>query len=354
MTRILASSRWVVPTSAFLAAACGNVPDPPIKGVQRVEVNVLVTSERVEVHAHQPGGCREATEFPAANDCETFGWAINGFADAPWVTSICRPEPTCVSEIRLERDGELVASADGPSVGFRTSLGDAQGTVVLEGCGKPIVADLPAPLDENVDFQIEARGSDIAIEATGTGVTSVFGRSESVPYFLEGAFRSACRSDGISVDLPTTDHFDAYTVSAFALGEPVTVDRGVQIFPARASGKLVSKSADLDPLWEAAVLLAPQSRFYESCADYCTAWNDGCQVQSDDPDACAVTCVMSGELFVACADEFESLIQCSAETLTCNEVVVENYSEDPTRDSSTSMPTCPVEQEAYDACLEAQ
>jgi hypothetical protein len=321
------------------------------------EVNVFVTPERVEVHAHQPGSCREATAFPAANDCETFGWCINGLADAPWVTSLCRPKPTCITEIRLERDDEVVGTADGPSVVFRTALGDAQASIVLEGCGQPIVADLPAPLDEDVNFEIEARGSDIVVEATGASVTSVFGRSASVPYFLEGEFISACRGDGRSVDVPTTDHFDAYTVSAFAFGEPITVDgvKGkVRIFPARASGALVSKSADLDPLWETAVLLAPQSRFYTSCESYCTAWNEGCQVQSDDPDACTVSCVMAGELSVNCADEWESLIECSAETLTCDELVVQSYAEDPTLRSSTGMPTCPVEEEAYAACVEAQ
>jgi hypothetical protein len=153
--------------------------------------------------------------------------------------------------------------------------------------------------------------------------------------------------------LPTTDHFDAYTVTAFALGTPV-VDGGIRIFPARAGGELVSRSADLDPLWEAAALLAPQSRFYETCDGYCTAWNEGCQVQSDDPDACVVSCVTSGELAVGCADEWESLMQCFAETLTCDLVVVENFAENPTRSSSASMPTCPVEQQAYDACVEAE
>jgi hypothetical protein len=63
---------------------------------------------------------------------------------------------------------------------------------------------------------------------------------------------------------------------------------------------------------------------------------------------------MAGELSADCADEFESLIECSAETLTCDEVTVASYAEDPTLRSSTGMPTCPIEEEAYAACVEAQ
>jgi hypothetical protein len=350
MARTVFLFHRVTPALALLAVGCGDVPDPKERKV--VEVNVVVTPDRVEVHAHQPGSCREASAFPGANDCETFGWAMN-LADEPYVTSVCRPEPTCITEIRLERDGELVATADGPSVAFHTTLGDAQGSVILEGCEKPIAAELPAPLDEDVDFEITARGSGVAIEATGTSVASVFGRSQSLPYYIYGGFWSTCRSVGTSVELPTSDHFDAYTVNAFALGEPL-VDAGIRIFPARAAGELVSRSADLDPLWEAAALLAPQSRFFETCDDYCTAWDEGCQVHSDDPDACVVSCVASGELAVGCANEWESLMQCFAENLTCDGVVVENLAEDPTRRFSASAPPCPVEQQTYDACVEAE
>lgn len=217
---------------AGTALGCSDAPEKP---TPELEVNVLVTTERVEVHVHEEGSCREATAFPAANRCETFGWAIIG-QPSDHATSVCRPEPTCVREVRLERDGEVVGSANGPSVGFRVTLAGVPARVVLEGCGDDVAVDLPAPLEGDVSFDVHAVTSGIAVEASGANVSGVFARSASVPFFPTGEFISACRSDGTTVELPTSDNFDAYGVAAFALGDAVSAGSGVRVFPARAHG----------------------------------------------------------------------------------------------------------------------
>jgi hypothetical protein len=333
-----------------LVAGCGEAP--AAENGEAVEVRVAVTTEHVEVHVHQPGSCREVTAFPANSSCETFGWALLGVQSSS-VTEQCTPEPTCVKEIRLERNGEVVGSSEAASVSFRSALASGDARVVLTGCGDPIVVELPAPLEGEVDFE-HADGSDgIVVQAVGPSVTGVLGRAEGAVPFAKG-FSSACRSDSGEVKLPTVDEFDTYIVTSLALGTPTTSREGaLQVFPARAHQELVSQSVPVGPVWDAAVLLAEQSPAYPGCEDYCESWQTGCAIEGD-VTSCAVQCVAIASLKPSCSEQWDALLSCEEASLSCGQLLIVEHSEDPSRRRQEADESpCLAETSAFKACSEA-
>jgi hypothetical protein len=320
------------------------------KDDEALEVDVVVAPERIEVHAHHPGSCREVTAFPDTSACETFGWALLG-VESSSTTDRCNPEPTCVDEIRLERGDDTVAALPGPSVAFYTSSIESDLRVVLTGCEDPMVVELPAPLEQDVDFDVEANGSTIDVAATSSSVVGVLGRAEGLMPYARG-FMSSCRSESGPVALPTSDDFDSYSVTAFALGEPVSAGDAVRVFPARMHEEIFSKSADLGPLWDAALIVAQQSSLYPTCESYCSAWNETCWQGGEDVDRCSVSCVSAGVVVPDCEAEWNAFVSCLGDTLSCERAVAQTYSEDPSRRSSVAdTSSCPDEERAYDECV---
>jgi hypothetical protein len=334
-----------------LVAGCG--PKPDDEGTEVLDVNVAVTAEHVEVHAHQPGSCREATAFPSTSACETFGWALLG-VESTSATELCRPEPTCVTEIRLERNGEVVGSSDSASVSFHTALASDEASIVLSGCGDPIVVKLPPPLEGDVDFAHAQSSNGILVQAVGPSVAGVLGRAEGVVPFAKG-FLSACRSDSELVTLPTSDDFDTYVVTSLALGTPVISENGaVQVFPARKHQEIVSQAAPAGAVWEAAVLLAQQSPSYPGCEAFCESWQTECAIEGDFTE-CAVQCTAIGSLKPSCSEQWDALIQCQEASSSCRDLVVVAHSEDPSqRQQQGDESDCPAEESAFKDCYEAE
>jgi hypothetical protein len=334
--------------SLLLVAGCGGSrvdPEPE----RAPEVAVVVSSSLVEVHVQHTGGCREVTAFPGTDSCETFGWAVAGVETAV-LTPICRPKPTCVTEIRLERDGEVLAAVPGPSVGFSADIAGLGGRVVLSGCGDPITVELPPPLTDEVKFDINAEGETLHVGASGPSVRGVLARAVGVIPFPR-SFKSACRSEGAPLELPRSGDFSNYLITSFALGEPIVSAGGaVRTFPAQSHAQFVSTFTELGPAWAAAVLLAKQSSLYPTCDAYCAGWSEGCGL-GVDTEQCAVLCVTTGSLYPSCRDEWQTLLQCRQYAGSCDERSVTSYSEDPFKVTTSSEPTrCPDQQLAYDRC----
>jgi hypothetical protein len=341
--------RFALFCSLLLAPGCGGAREEQDLPDRALEVAVLVSAQRVDVHVHHPGSCREVTAFPGTAACETFGWAVFG-VESSSRTPICRPTPTCVTEIRLERGGEVVAAAPGPSVGFYDNIAELGGTIVLSGCGEPITVDLPPPLQGDVEFDVGAEDGAIQVAASGPSVRGVIGRAAGVIPFPRG-FTSACRSDGAPVELPLSDDFSNYSVAAFALGEPiVSADGRVSTYPAVEHDKVVSLAVDLGPVWAASVLLAKQSPLYPSSEAYCVAWDEACG-HGEDTEECAVLLTAAGSLEPSCSEEWQALVECRTDSLACDHATVAIYSEDPFQGSIGPEPTtCPDQQLAYDTC----
>jgi hypothetical protein len=341
--------------TSWLALGCGSTLEEPAKTA--LEVNVIVTSDWIGVHAHVPGSCREVTELPGTSTCETFGWALVGVESAS-VTDLCVPEPTCVTEIRLEREGQVVGTSQASSVGFNTTLDGDDAQVVLSGCGEPIVVELPRPLDGDIAFDAMVvrdateRVSGIRVEATGDSVVSVAGYAASQLLHAKG-FESSCRSESGPVELPVSDEYDTYVVTELALGEPTTLRNGsVHVFRGRRQHQVVSKTVPLGPVWDATLELAKQSPLYAGCESYCSAWQTGCQVEVD-LNQCAVECVAIGSAAPSCLDRFDALTRCQEASLSCSDTTVIEYSERLTTSKPAESSACATESEAFLVCLQS-
>lgn len=320
-------------------------------GESSLKVAVVVSAEQVGVFATTGKGCREATGFIDSNACETFGWALVGVQNAS-ATELCTPEPTCVEEVRLEVGGETVATAEGPSVGFFTPLAGSSATVVIEGCGEPIEIALPAPLSDEVELDVQAVESGFQVTAEGASVDSLLARAEGLPGYPRG-FLASCRGEATGLSVPTSDDFDTYALEIAALASPVAMGEGVTVFPARVERRIVSRSADLGPLWDAAVFAAEQSSHFTSCQSYCASWEEQC-AEGADTEACSVQCVANGELAPSCSETWHDFLDCLSDDPCSHSVVVE-YSEDPLRRSTEGRDTtCERERMDYEACLGAE
>jgi hypothetical protein len=320
-------------------------------GESNLEVAVVVSAEEVGVFATTAKGCREATGFVDSNACETFGWALVGVQNTS-ATERCTPEPTCVEEVRLEVGGETVAAAEGPSVGFFTHLEDSSATVVIEGCGEPIEVALPAPLSDEVELDVQAVESGLHVTAEGASVDSLLARAEGLPGYPRG-FLASCRGDATGVSVPTSDDFDTYAVEIAALASPVDMGERVTVFPARVGRGMVSRSADLGPLWDAAVVAAEQSSHFTSCQSYCTSWGEQC-AEGGDIEGCSVQCVVNGELAPSCSEAWHDLLDCMSDA-PCSRSLVVEYAEDPLRRSTELLgTTCESERMSYEACVGAE
>jgi hypothetical protein len=205
------------------------------------------------------------------------------------------------------------------------------------------------------DFDVQAdAGSDlIRVAAAGPDVVSVLARAEGIISFPR-SFRSACRSESATVDLPTSPDFDSYVVRTLALGEPQTAAEGrARVFPARRREQVVSGSVPLGPVWDAALTLAAQSPRHPACEGYCREWQQRCQA-SADPDQFTVTCVALGSLEPGCGDKLDRYMRCEQATLSCEDVSVVSYSEaNFDTDQSVTQSACGEEEQAYAGCVDA-
>jgi hypothetical protein len=96
------------------------------------ELRVTVSSTRVDVDAYDPMCRCDRQAPPSAGLCIRVDDVRNG--------NECNCLTHCVSGLRIERDGDLVATGPGSSIN-----GDFLGTtLVVRGCGEDVVVPLPA------------------------------------------------------------------------------------------------------------------------------------------------------------------------------------------------------------------
>lgn len=303
-----------------------------------VELRALVSSRHVEVYLHESGNtCFESGEFHQQPGCHSRTWDL--FSAGPH----CPFNTTCATKIRLESGDEVLESSDHELEGTYATYAEfdlmaplsADARLIIEGCGSPASFALRTPPDAVAPTYSEA-GQTIGVHAN-RDTLGVFGSAGSVPPSVQG-FYSWCDAAGDAISLPTSADFPAYVVSAFAYDAPVTVNTRevhAKLYPAAwVHGGLlegVDPGGNLDLAKSAAML----STLYQSCADYCTAWDGACGVDATDVSDCAVNCVVSGELFPSCRDQYRARLSCLTALPEC---------------SSGDSPACDAEATAYQDC----
>jgi hypothetical protein len=99
---------------------------------EATELRVSVSSTRVDVDAYDPVCTCERQAPPAAGVCHSFSDVKRG--------GECSCAKDCVSSLRIERDGAVVATGSSSFL-----KGDFFGaTLVVEGCGANVAVPLPA------------------------------------------------------------------------------------------------------------------------------------------------------------------------------------------------------------------
>lgn len=309
---------------------------------------VLQSENRVEVHAQAHEGCREATSIPSRNSCENFAWAVLGVESA-LITDLCRPEPTCVTSVRLERAGEVIAESLAASVAFTTTLG-SNTELVIDGCGDPLVVQLPDPLvesDPGIEVSVTEDGVLVStIESSDELFVRLVGRPSYPREFIAG-----CRSDENNVLLPTSPDFPAYTAEVFIMGgaDP-NQDPRVRLHQAQRVVLPVGPSSETDLAWSVAATAARQSPHHETCSEFCANYAAGCKT-SDNPDPCIVTCVGSFSVSSGCESEYQAYLDCSS-VKGCADAVVTELAESPSQRSTSSEHACSEASRDFAMCME--
>jgi hypothetical protein len=124
--------------AALLLVACSDA----------TELRVTVTASGVGVSAYDPLCSCERQTPPTAGQCY-------GFTDTR-TGEPCNCSKDCVSSLRVERDGAIVATAQSSGI-----QGDfLGGTLVVEGCGNDVVVPLPGsvPALPTIDSVTESNG----------------------------------------------------------------------------------------------------------------------------------------------------------------------------------------------------
>ncbi len=297
-----------------------------------LDVKVLVARQRVEVFTREPGDCREDGEFRHEPGCRTDEWSFAPFKDCV--------APSCATSFSLEVDGKAVTPEEPTvrSATFELSEPLEPGTsLVIEGCGDPIVLDLPEPkVDAPIDFDTTSESIDLEVGAKVAG-TFAFASSLS----LAKGYYAVCEASGTTSRLPVSQDYGFYAVGAFAFEEPEIVNNArvhAALYPSVYAETSVSTLTDVDALWQAALVLAKSSSLYEPCSSYCEAVAKACGGEGDPTD-CAIGCVGAGEAFPACTDEYTARLGCWRQAAQC----------DPRATSLQSSP-CEVEDAKWESC----
>ncbi len=280
-----------------------------------LELRVLVAPRAVQVTVGRNADCRSIGPFRDEMGCQHVDWEPANL-QACWA-------PTCVSELRLEQGGAVLAR-DSDSTGFAawqlsSPLG-AGASLVLEGCNETLRFELPAARPEG-SVQISTAAGQIQVDGDASAA-GVFAFAASEPsFFGSKGYAVSCHEGTPQATLPTNDQFGFYLVQAFALGKPVTQRKSfvrAELYPATHAERAVSTSVDLGLVWQATVEIAKLSPLYAPCSGYCAAWNAACAAETADATDCATTCTIAGEVFPKCTNEYQARLACLGQAPTCS------------------------------------
>jgi hypothetical protein len=211
---------------ALGALGCSSSEDPP-----ELDVRVVLSEKMVEVHAAEPAGCRHTLDFGELGTCRD----EQQLAFEP---RRCALQSTCLTEARLEHEGEVLARNDG-DIWFQLELGNALpdgAELVLAGCDRETRQVLPLPLSDSeqvsevvvTDGEFEPRWSHS--DRVKTAFTFVF-----EPIGISDAFRAACHTPIDEARVPYQTQSLGYTLTSYALAEPVVASSPhgrLRLFPA--------------------------------------------------------------------------------------------------------------------------
>lgn len=301
---------WDRRVGVFALLACTHCSGGKDKEDEPLEVRVLAAGKRIEVFTREPGDCHAFAEFRGELTCESSTWhgvpPLDCFA------------ASCVSEVRVEQEGQLLArSGRGRIAAFE--LEEDYGTdakLVIEGCGDPIELPLPTPKsDADLSFTGAEDHIELSVEGPAAGT---FAWASSYAVF-EG-YMVACQTDTRTSLLPVSEAYSFYRTEAFAFDDPVVVEGArvrAQVFPSAFASAALSTQVDFGPFWDAAVAAAETSSLYQLCTDACVAATLACGDATEDVAGCAVPCVAAGEAEPNCKAEYQARVECAKANAAC-------------------------------------
>ena len=191
---------------------CSSSQEPP-----ELDVRVIVAAKMVEVHAAEAEGCRHTLDFGEVGTCRD----EQQIAFEP---RRCALQSTCLSEARVEHEGEVLARNEG-DIWFQLELASAlpEGAeLVLTGCDRETRQILPMTLS---DAELVSE-----VVVTDDGIQPQWSHSDRVktaftfvfePIGISDAFRAACHTPIDEASVPYQAQSLGYTLTSYALAEPV-------------------------------------------------------------------------------------------------------------------------------------
>jgi hypothetical protein len=295
---------------ALALVACTQCSGSGDEDGEPLEVRVLAASTRIEVYTRERGDCHAFGEFRSEVACESDSWRVVPIEDCI--------APSCVREMRIEQDGEVLARSE-PGRFAAFALDEEYGAgaqLVITGCGEAIELALPPPKDD-VELSFAADSAQIELDVDGPSA-GTFAKAST--YAFSEGHAVACRTDGATSRIPVSESYSFYRTAAFAFDEPVVIENHqvhAEIFPSAYAITAVSTQVDLGPLWDAAVVVAEASSLYETCTDACSTATAACGDSTDDVTPCAVPCVAAGEAEPNCKAEYQARVECASANASC-------------------------------------